>query len=426
MEASNSFVSGLGLRANCLKIETMTDKLPISVEDVRDAAKVLEGQIERTPMRHSKTLSAITGAEVWVKFENLQFTAAFKERGALNKLARLSDEQKKAGVIAASAGNHAQGVAYHGRRLSVPVTIVMPVTTPFNKVEHTRAFGARVVLEGHSFDEANAHAQKLRQREGLTWIHPFDDPEIMAGQGTAALEMLEDEPELDTLIVPIGGGGLISGMATAAKAHNRFLRVVGVEAAMYAGMRARLEGREPKTGGATIAEGIAVKDVGALTEKVVRALVDDVVLVEEEHIERAITLFADVEKTVAEGAGAAGLAAMLAHPAKFAGRRVGLILCGGNIDSRLLASVLTRSLVRENRLVNIRIIGDDRPGLLALVSKVIGDAGANIMEVAHNRIALDVPAKGAEFDILMETRDAQHTQEVIDALGQAGYPPRTN
>ena len=222
----------------------MTDHLPISVEDVRAAAKVLDGQIVRTPMRHSKTLSEITGAEVWVKFENQQFTAAFKERGALNKLARLTDDQKKAGVIAASAGNHAQGVAYHGRRLNIPVTIVMPVTTPFNKVEHTRAFGARVLLEGHSFDEAKAFAESVCEREGLTWIHPFDDPEIMAGQGTAALEMLEDQPDLDTLIVPIGGGGLISGMATVAKAHNRFLRVVGVEAAMYASMRARLEGRD--------------------------------------------------------------------------------------------------------------------------------------------------------------------------------------
>ena len=420
------YTGPLEVRADEKKMTTMTTALPISVEDVRAAAKILEGQIERTPMRHSKTLSEITGADVWVKFENLQFTAAFKERGALNKLSRLSDEQKKVGVIAASAGNHAQGVAYHGRRLGIPVTIVMPVTTPFNKVEHTRAFGARVLLEGHSFDEANAHAQSVRQREGLTWIHPFDDPEIMAGQGTIALEMLEDNPELDTLIVPIGGGGLISGIATAAKDHNRFIRVIGVEASMYAGMRARLEGREPKTGGASIAEGIAVKDVGALTEMVVRELVDDVVLVEEEHIERAITLFADIEKTVAEGAGAAGLAAMLAHPAKFAGRRVGLVLCGGNIDSRLLASVLTRALVRDKRLVNIRIIGDDRPGLLALVSQVIGDAGANIVEVTHNRIALDVPAKGAEFDIMMETRDAQHTQDVIEALSQAGYPPRTH
>lgn len=407
-------------------MKTMTTKLPISLDHVEDAAKVLDGQIERTPMRHSKTLSEITGAEVWVKFENMQFTASFKERGALNKLTRLTEDQKKLGVIAASAGNHSQGVAYHGRRLGIPVTIVMPLTTPFNKVEHTRAFGARVLLEGHNFDEAKAFAQSVCEREGLAWIHPFDDAEIMAGQGTVALEMLADEPDLDTLIIPIGGGGLISGMATAAKAHNRFIRVIGVQAAMYAGMRARLEGREPKTGGATIAEGIAVKDVGDLTERVVRELVDDVILVEEEHIERAITLFVDVEKTVAEGAGAAGLAALLAHPAKFAGRRVGLVLCGGNIDSRLLASVLTRSLVRDNRLVNIRIIGDDRPGLLALVSKVIGDAGANIVEVTHNRIALDVPAKGAEFDIMMETRDAQHTQEVIDALALAGYPPRTN
>ncbi|MDJ0922162.1 MAG: threonine ammonia-lyase [Henriciella sp.] len=404
----------------------MTDKLPITIKDVRDAAAILDGQIERTPMRYSKTLSGITGAEVWVKFENLQFTAAFKERGALNKLTRLSDEEKTSGVIAASAGNHSQGVAYHGRRLGIPVTIVMPVTTPFNKVEHTRAFGARVLLEGNTFDEAKAHAEQIRQAEGLTWIHPFDDPLIMAGQGTVALEMLEDKPDLDTLVVPIGGGGLISGMATAAKAHNRFIRIVGVEAAMYAGMRARLEGREPSTGGASIAEGIAVKDVGHLTEQVVRELVDDVVIVEEAHIERAITLLVSVEKTVVEGAGAAGLAALLAHPQKFAGRKVGLVLCGGNIDTRLLASVLTRSLVREKRISNIRIIGDDTPGLLALVSKVIGDAGANIMEVGHNRIALDVPAKGAEFDILMETRDAQHTNDVIEALTLAGYPPRTN
>ncbi len=403
----------------------MTKTLPISIADVRAAAEILDGQIVRTPMRHSRTLSEITGAEIWVKFENMQFTAAFKERGALNKLSRLSDAEKQSGVIAASAGNHSQGVAYHGRRLGIPVTIVMPVTTPFNKVEHTRAFGARVLLEGMTFDEAKAHAETVRQREGLTFIHPFDDAQIMAGQGTAALEMLEDMPDLDTLVVPIGGGGLISGMATVAKDHNRFMRVIGVEAALYAGMRARLEGREPRTGGPSIAEGIAVKDVGHLTEQIVRELVDDVLIVEEEHIERAITLFADVEKTIAEGAGAAGLAALLAHPAKFAGRKVGLILCGGNIDTRLLSSVLTRALVRDGRIVNIRIIGDDRPGLLALVSQVIGDAGANIMEVAHNRIALDVPAKGAEFDILMETRDAQHTQDVIEALTRAGYPPRT-
>lgn len=404
----------------------MSQKLPLSLDDVKDAARILEGQIERTPLRHSRTLSSITGADVWIKFENLQFTAAFKERGALNKLARLTDEEKKVGVIAASAGNHAQGVAYHGRRLGIPVTIAMPVTTPFNKVEHTRAFGARVLLEGTTFDEAKEHAEKVRQREGLTWIHPFDDPLIMAGQGTAALEMFEDQPDFDMLVVPIGGGGLISGMATVAKAHNPDIKVVGVQAAMYPAMLDVREGREPHGGGASIAEGISVKQPGQLTRRVVDALVDDIVLVEEAHLERAITLFADVEKTVAEGAGAAGLAALLAHPTKFAGKKVGLILCGGNIDTRLLASVLTRALVREQRLANIRIIGDDRPGLLALVSKIIGDNGANIMEVAHNRIALDVPAKGAEFDILMETRDAQHTQDVIDALTRAGYPPRQN
>lgn len=404
----------------------MSKSLPINLSDVKDAARILEGQIERTPLRKSRTLSEITGAEVWIKFENQQFTAAFKERGALNRLARLSDEEKKVGVIAASAGNHAQGVAYHGRRLGIPVTIAMPVTTPFNKVEHTRAFGARVLLEGNTFDEAKAYAEKIRQREGLTWIHPFDDPLIMAGQGTAALEMFEDQPDFDVLVVPIGGGGLISGMSTVSKAISPDTKVVGVQAAMYPSMLAAIEGREAKTGGASIAEGISVKEPGELTRKVVRALVDEIVLVEEEHLERAITLFADVEKTIAEGAGAAGLAALLAHPAKFTGKKVGLILCGGNIDTRLLASVLTRALVREKRLSNIRIIGDDRPGLLALVSKIIGDNGANIMEVAHNRIALDVPAKGAEFDILMETRDAQHTQEIIDALAQAGYPPRQN
>ena len=404
----------------------MSDKLPISISDVEAAAGRIDGQIVRTPLRKSMTLSEITGAEVWIKFENRQFTAAFKERGALNKLAQLSDEEKERGVIAASAGNHAQGVAYHGRRLGIPVTIVMPVTTPFNKVQHTRAFGARVLLEGHTFDEAKAFAENVRQREGLTWIHPFDDPQIMAGQGTIGLEMLDEEPDLEMLVVPIGGGGLISGIATAAKARNPKIQIIGVEATMFASMHNALNEKGLPIGGASIAEGIAVKEPGGLTLRVVEAPVDDIVLVEEEHLERAITLFADVEKTIAEGAGAAGLAALLAHPARFAGRKVGLVLCGGNIDTRLLASVLTRALVRDQRITNIRVIGDDRPGLLGLVSQVIGDAGANILEVQHNRIALDVPAKGAEFDILIETRDGQHTQEVIDALAQVGYPPRTN
>ncbi|MEO0983286.1 MAG: threonine ammonia-lyase [Pseudomonadota bacterium] len=398
----------------------------VTIDDIRAAAKTLEGQIERTPMRRSKTLSEITGAEIWVKFENLQFTASFKERGALNKLSQLTDAQKRDGVIAVSAGNHAQGVAYHARRLNIPATIVMPVTTPFNKVQHTRNHGARVLLEGATFDEASVFASTVRARDALTFIHPFDDAAIIAGQGTIGLEMLEQAGgALDTLVVPIGGGGLISGVATAAKSLQPDIEIVGVQAAMYPSMAKALnKGDGAVVGGATIAEGIAVKQAGELTRRIVEDLVDDVTLVEEEHLERAITLFADVEKTIAEGAGAAGLAALLAHPAKFSGKRVGLVLCGGNIDTRLLASVLMRALVREGRLTNIRIIGDDRPGLLAKVSKIIGDSGANIMEVAHNRIALDVPAKGAEFDILIETRDAQHTEEVIDSLAHAGYPPR--
>jgi threonine dehydratase len=398
--------------------------MPVTLADIQAAAKVLEGQIERTEMAHSRTLSAITGADVWVKFESRQFTASFKERGAFNKLHKMSASEKKRGVIAASAGNHAQGVAYHARRLGIPATIVMPVTTPFNKVEHTRDHGARVLLEGMTFDEAKDYAVNLCDREGLTFIHPFDDADIIAGQGTVALEMLADYPGLDTLVVPIGGGGLISGISIAAKALKPEIRVIGVEAAMYPAMHATLRGKIPKTGGATIAEGIAVKEVGQLTRRICEQMVDDVVLVEEEHLERAITLFVEVEKSIAEGAGAAGLAALLAHPSRFYGRKVGLVLCGANIDTRLLASVLTRALVRENRLARIRIVGDDRPGLLAVVTKIIGDNGANIMEVAHNRIALDVPAKGAEFDILIETRDSQHTQEIVDALTQAGYPPR--
>ena len=405
--------------------DTQRPSLPVTLDDVKAAAMIIAGQVANTPMSHARTLSSITGADVWVKFENLQYTAAFKERGALNKLSKLTDAQKKRGVIAASAGNHAQGVAYHARRLGIPATIVMAETTPFNKVQHTRDHGARVVLEGLIFDEAKDYALELAEKEGLTFIHPFDDVDIIAGQGTIALEMLEANPDLDTLVVPIGGGGLIGGIATAAKALKPDIKIIGVEAAMYPCMYAALRGKSPRMGGATIAEGIAVKEVGQITRRIAEQLVDDIVLVEEEHLERAITLYAEVEKTIAEGAGAAGLAALLAHPTRFYGRKVGLVLCGGNIDTRLLSSVLTRALVRENRLARIRIVGDDRPGLLALVSRIIGDQGANIMEVAHNRIALDVPAKGAEFDILIETRDTQHTQEVVEALTQAGYPPRS-
>jgi threonine dehydratase len=385
----------------------------------------LHGHIERTPCRHSRTLSEITGAEVWVKFENLQFTAAFKERGALNKLALMSADERARGVIAASAGNHAQGLAYHAARMGVPVTIVMPKGTPMVKVEHTRGHGAEVVLEGESYDEAADVAQRLREQRGLVFVHPFNDFDVMAGQGTVALEMLEDVPDLEILPVPIGGGGLIAGMAVAAKSINPDIRIMGVEPAMYPSFTARMRGMNTNSGGQTIAEGIAVKQVGDLAYSIARPLVEDVLLVEEPYFERAISLYCTVEKTIAEGAGAASLAALLAFPEKFRGKKCGLVLCGGNIDTRLLTSVLTRELIRAQRLVSLRIIGDDRPGLLANVSALIGQMGANIIEVAHNRLSLDVPAKGAEFDIMIETRDAQHTQDIIDALRERGYPPRT-
>jgi len=377
--------------------------MTLTFAQIEAAAERLKGHIERTPCRHSRTLSQITGAEVWVKFENLQFTAAYKERGALNKLMLLNDRRR--GVIAASAGNHSQGLAYHAQRLGVPVTIVMPRSTPFVKVQQTRAFGAEVVLDGDNYDDAYQTALRLCEERDLVFCHPFNDLDVMAGQGTIALEMLEDAPDLEVLPVPIGGGGLIAGVATAAKAIRPDISIIGVEPA-------------------GIAEGIQVKKVGELNYEIVWPLIDGVLLIEEPFFERAVALYCNVEKTVAEGAGAASLAALLAYPERFRGKKVGLILTGGNIDSRLLASVLTRELVREQRLVSLRIIGDDRPGLLGAVSAIIGVMGGNIIEVAHNRLALDVPAKGAEFDILIETRDAQHTQEIVDALSAGGHPVR--
>jgi threonine dehydratase len=400
--------------------------MSVRIEDIQTAAQRIGGRIVRTPMQRSQTLSDITGAEIWVKFENFQFTAAFKERGALNKLSTLTEAERRVGVIAMSAGNHAQGVAYHAAKLGIPATIVMPLGTPFTKVEHTRRHGARVVLHGATLSESTTYAYQLKDREGLTFVHPYDDPLVIAGQGTLALEMLADEPDLEILVVPVGGGGLISGIATAAKAIKPDIEIVGVQTRMYPSMHAERAGRDPGPlcGGQTIAEGIAVKQAGRMPFEIASRLVDDILLVDEPDLEQAITLFCNVEKTVAEGAGAAGLAAVLAHPQRFTGRRVGLVLCGGNIDPRLLASVLTRALVREKRIISLKIVGDDRPGLLAEVSKLIGDLGGNILEVAHNRLALDVPAKGAEFGILIETRDSRHTQEIIDALVAAGYPPR--
>jgi threonine dehydratase len=398
--------------------------MSLSFADIEAAARRLKGHVERTPLRHSRTLSEITGAEVWIKFENLQFTAAYKERGALNKLLLLNDNERERGVIAASAGNHSQGLAYHASRLGVPVTIVMPRHTPFTKVQHTRNHGAEVLLVGDTYDEAYAHAVAVGQHRGLVYVHAFDDYDVMAGQGTVALEMLEDQPDIEVLPIPIGGGGLISGMATAAKHLNPKIEIFGVEPEMYPSFTARLNGSESKVGGSTIAEGIAVKEVGELTFPIASPLLEAVLTVEEPYFERGVALYCNVEKTIAEGAGAAPLAALLAYPERFRGKKCGLVITGGNIDTRLLASVLTRELVRAQRIASLRIIGDDRPGLLANVSALIGGLGANIIEVAHNRLALDVPAKGAEFDIMIETRDAQHTQEIIDALREAGYPPR--
>jgi threonine dehydratase len=361
------------------------------------------------------------GAELWFKFENLQFTSAYKERGALNRLAKLSAAERKAGVIAMSAGNHAQGVAYHAGRLGIPSTIVMPETTPTVKVENTRALGAEVILHGATLEDATAFTRKTAIERGLTFIHPFDDPVVIAGQGTVALEMLAAVPNLDVLVVPIGGGGLISGMAIAAKALNPAIKVIGVEAALYPSMYNRIKGATLPIGGDTLAEGIAVKDPGRITSEIIARLVDDILLVSEPEIERAVSLLISIEKTVVEGAGAAGLAAVIANPQRFGGRKVGLVLCGGNIDARLLASVLTRELARDGRLSRLIIDIPDRPGQLAKVASAIGGIGANIVEVHHQRVFTDLPAKGTELHLVVETRDAAHLHQAVSALESAGY-----
>ncbi len=375
----------------------------------------------RTPTLKSITLSKMTGAEVWLKFENLQFTAAYKERGALNKLLLMGDNALKNGVIAASAGNHAQGLAYHGARLGVPVTIVMPRTTPTVKVTQTQGHGATVILEGETFDAAYAHALKLEAERGLTFVHPFDDLDIIAGQGTIALEMLEDAPELDMLAIPIGGGGLLSGVGTAAKALKPDLQVIGVQAELYPSMYALLNGLDMPAEGDTLAEGIAVKHPGKLTREIVRAIADDIVLVAERHLEKSVALLLEIEKTVVEGAGAAGLAALLAHPEKFTGKTVGIVLCGGNIDTRLLANVLMRDLARSGRLARLRIRLQDRPGALYNVARIFDEQSANIIEIYHQRIFTTLPAKGLITDIECETRGPEHLQRLITALRDWGY-----
>jgi threonine dehydratase len=358
-----------------------------------------------------------------VKYENLQVTNAFKERGAFVKLSSLSVAERERGVIAMSSGNHAQAVAYHARRLGIKATIVMPETTPFVKVEATRAHGAEVVLEGDGVSEAQARAETIARERGLSFVHPYDDARIIAGQGTIALEMLEEVPDLDVLVVPIGGGALIAGNAIAARAARPSIEIIGVECALYPSMRNALKRENRPMGGPTLAEGIAVKNVGALTLPVVRELVADIVLVDEAHLERAVNLYLTLQKTMAEGAGAAGLAAMLADPARFAGRNVGLILCGGNIDPRILASIMVRELERSDRIVSFRLTIADRPGVLGPIATLLGQLGANILEIDHRRLFLDVPAKGARLDVTVEARDRQHVEDILAALAAGGYQP---
>ncbi|HYD37717.1 MAG TPA: threonine ammonia-lyase [Allosphingosinicella sp.] len=394
---------------------------PVTLADIEAAAARIEGAVVRTPTLHSRTLSEATGATVWVKFENLQFTAAYKERGALNKLLLMDPATRSRGVIASSAGNHAQAVAYHGARLGVPVTIVMPVSTPSIKVMQTESHGARIVLHGEMYDEAYAEALRIGESEGLTFVHPFDDPEIMAGQGTVALELLADAPDIDTLVVPIGGGGLISGVATAAKALRPELDVVGVQAELYPSMYCRISGEERPSAGDTLAEGIAVKKPGRLTPAVIERVVDEILLVPERDIETAVSLYLQIEKTVAEGAGAAGLAALLAYPDRFAGRKVGLILSGGNIDTRLLATVLLRDLARSGRMARLRIQLHDRPGALLSVMKLFDRFGANIIEIYHQRVFTTLSAKDAFIDVECEARDAEHIDALVQALADAGF-----
>ncbi|WP_296166292.1 threonine ammonia-lyase [uncultured Brevundimonas sp.] len=396
----------------------------VTYDDILAARDRIAGQVDRTPVRHSRRLSLLTGAEVWVKFDNLHFTGSFKERGALNRLLQLTPDERRRGVVAASAGNHAQALAYHGGRLGIPVTIVMPEGTPFVKADGTRAHGATVVIKGLDFTGSTEEAHRLRDEKGYVFISAFDDEGIVTGQGVCAVEFLEDAPDLDALIIPIGGGGLIAGCAVAAKAIKPDIRVFGVEAAMYPSFTAKRRGETPKCSGQTIAEGIAIKAVGDIPFAIADPLIEDVLVCQEADFETAVSYYATLEKTVAEGAGAGGLAALLAYPDRFKGMKVGLVLCGGNIDARMLAVVLNRELVREKRLIVYRILGDDRPGMMSKMSGVIGGLGGNIIDVVHNRLALDVPAKGAEFDIMVETRGEAHAQDIRQGLEEAGYALR--
>jgi len=398
--------------------------MAVTFKDIEKARATLHGNVVRTPLLRAPKLSEITGADIYVKFENLQVTNSFKDRGAYNKMSSLTPEEKARGVIAMSAGNHAQAVAYHAKRLQIPATIVMPETTPSTKIERTRAHGANVILSGETLADSQITAEALVKEKGFLLIHPYDDDKVIAGQGTIGIEMLEDAPDLDSIVVPIGGGGVIGGVAIAAKHLRPSIEILGVEVKLYPSMYHALRGQPARCGGSTLAEGIAVKNVTERTIAIAKQYVDDVRLVGESDIERAVMAYLNHQKTLAEGAGAAGLAAVLADPAHFRGRKVGLVLCGGNIDPRILASVILRELEREHRIVNLRIQIDDRPGVLGRIATLLGQLGANILEVSHRRMFLDVPAKGAELEIMLETRDGPHADEIVARIEAEGFPTR--
>lgn len=397
----------------------------VTLPAILAAHAAIRGAVERTPTHRSRTLSEIAGCEIHLKFENLQFTASFKERGALNKLLSLTADERARGVVAMSAGNHAQGVAYHAGRLKIPATIVMPEGTPFNKIKHTKDFGARVVIEGNTLNQCSERARAIARDEHLTFIHPYDDPVVIAGQGTIALELLEDAPDVDALVVPVGGGGLISGIAVAAKALKPGIDIYGVEAQLYPSMYNLLKGQSLPCAGQTIAEGIAVKEPGQLTRRIVSALVSDVLLASEEQIECAVATLLEIEKTVVEGAAAAAYAAVAGNHEIFAGRKVGIVLSGGNIDMRLLSNVILRELAREGRILSLVIEIEDRPSMLAKIATLVGEAGGNILEVSHNRMMMDTPVKLADLGLVIEARDAAHAAEIRDRLREAGFNIRT-
>jgi len=394
---------------------------PPTIDDIRAAAERIKGAVIRTPMLVSRTLSEIIGAEVWLKFENLQFTAAYKERGALNKLLQLTPEERARGVIAASAGNHAQAVAYHAKRLGIQATIVMPEPTPTIKVTQTEGHGAKVVLYGAMFDDAYAKARELTLEHGYVFVHPFDDPQVIAGAGTLGLELLEDAPDLDTIVIPIGGGGLMSGVSIAARAVKPEIELIGVEAELYPSMKCAVEGCNMPLGGDTLAEGIAVKEPGQLTSRILKELASDIVLVPERDLERAVAMLVGIEKTVVEGAGAAGLAAILMDTERYKGKRIATILCGGNIDTHLLANVLVRDLVRQGRIARLRVGAEDRPGALAAITAQFHDAGVNIIEINHSRIFTRLPAKDTLIEVECEARDAKAIDDVVARLEAAGF-----